>query len=318
MISGSLSAIIPTIGRPNALENLLVSLAAQSHRPDDVIVADASRGDAVRRVVDDARWPALGLPVRRIAVDEPNAVGQRRAAIEASDTEYLLLLDDDVVLEPTCVRALLDAMQSAPDVVGVTADFNNQAWPGPTTLWRWYLRWSHGLAAGAWQGRVIGPLLRFGYSPSPAGLVPMEWLGAGNSLIRRTAYEQVGGFSDFFLHRTTINEDVDLGLKLRRAGRLLLNPAARLAHMHAAEGRVSARVAAEDDLYNRFLILRHTQGLSAGRAFGLVALFFLVETTSNLGGCLRRFRSNGFGARLSGRLQALGRILFAQPSISRT
>ncbi|MEO8677480.1 MAG: glycosyltransferase family 2 protein [Vicinamibacterales bacterium] len=317
MTAGSLSAIIPTIGRPHALENLLRSLAAQSQRPDDVIVADASRGDEVRRVIEDEQWPAQGLRVRRIAVDEPNAVGQRRAAIGASDAEYLLMLDDDVVLERTCVQALVDAIHSAPDVVAVTADFNNQTWAGPTTLWRWYLRWLHGVTTGEWQGRVIGPLLRFGYSPSPAGLVPMEWLGAGNSLIRRTAYDQVGGFSEFFLHRTTINEDVDLGLKLRRAGRILLSPDARLAHMHAPEGRVSARLAAEDDLYNRFLILRHTQGLSAGRALGLVATFFLVETASNLGGCLRRFRCNGFGARLSGRLLALRRILAAPPSRSR-
>ena len=40
----------------------------------------------------------------------------------------------------------------------------------------------------------------------------MEWLGSGNSLIRRDAHDRAGGFSNFFLHRTTVNEDVDLGI----------------------------------------------------------------------------------------------------------
>jgi GT2 family glycosyltransferase len=181
-------------------------------------------------------------------------------------------------------------------------------------MWGWYLRWVHRLTEGQWQGRVVGPLLRFGYRPSPAGIARMEWLGAGNSLVRRSAYDRVGGFSDFFLHRSTINEDVDLGLKLGRVGHILLNPEARMAHLHAPGGRVSPRAAAEDDLYNRYLILCRTKGLPAWHAFALVAIYFLIETISNLGGCLRRLKGNGSAVRLAGRLSAFGRILSGQPS----
>ena len=166
-----------------------------------------------------------------------------------------------------------------------------------------------GMAEGAWQGKVIGPLLRFGYRPSPVRPMPMEWLGAGNSLVRRDAYDQAGGFSDFFLHRCTMNEDVDLGLKLGRVGRIMLCPAARMAHMHAPAGRVAAAVAAEDDVHNRYLILRHTVGRSALSAFGSVCLYFAVETLSNIGGAVRRLRGGGFIARLAGRARALIRIV---------
>ena len=304
----AISAIVPTIGRPKSVDHLLQSLARQTYTVDEVIIADASNGSKVRRVSEDPQWAAAGLTVRRIVVRPPNAVRQRKEAIAIARGTHLLLLDDDVVLEPGCVEAMVDVIVQ-PGIVAVTADFSNQLWSGPTVLWRWYLRYVKRMAEGAWQGRVIGPLLRFGYRPSPSRPMPMEWLGAGNSLVEREAYEQAGGFSDFFLHRCTINEDVDLGIKLNRIGRIVFCPAARMAHMHAPTGRVAASVAAEDDLHNRYLILRHTVGRSAVSAFASVCLYFAVETLSNVAGALRRLRGGGCAARLAGRTKALVRIL---------
>ncbi len=82
-----------------------------------------------------------------------------------------------------------------------------------------------------------------------------------------------------------------------------------MAHHHAPEGRVSATVAAEDDLFNRFFVLRRTLGLGVWRAFGLVALFFVIESASGFLGCVQRFNFGGFFERLSGRVRALIRIL---------
>jgi GT2 family glycosyltransferase len=312
-IDRSVSAIIPTIGRAESLTLLLNSLAAQTLCPDEVIVADASDQEDVAAVVRSSDWSSRGLSVRHLRIRPPNAVRQRRAAIKESWGGVLLLLDDDVVLEPDCLEKMIDALHSAPEVVAVTADFNNQTWSGPTTLWRCYLRWGCGLAEGQWQGRVIGPLLRFGYNPVPDQPLAMEWLGAGNSLIKRSAYDSVGGFSDFFLHRCTMNEDVDLGLKLCRVGRILFCPAARMAHYHAPGGRVSAAIASEDDIYNRFLVLRRTCRLSGIRTFGLVSLFLLIETGSHFLGSVKRASFRGFFPLLLGRLRGMVRVVFTRP-----
>jgi GT2 family glycosyltransferase len=118
---------------------------------------------------------------------------------------------------------MVTAIHGDKDTVAIVADFSNQQWSGPTTIWRWYLR-ALGFRNGEWQGRVVGPLLRFGYDPVPQSPSPMQWLGAGNTLLKRSAYDAVGGFSDFFLRSSTVNEDVDLGLKLARHGRILLAP----------------------------------------------------------------------------------------------
>jgi GT2 family glycosyltransferase len=309
----AVSVIVPTIGRPESLANLLTSLTRQTCRPLEVLVADGSGTEEIAQLADG--WRAK-LNVRVLLVSPPNAVRQRQAAIGEARGDLLLLLDDDVVLEPDCLEQMLTLIAGDPSVVAVMADFSNQSWPAPTRAWRLYLRYVRGLKEGAWQGQVVGPLLRYGYNPVPATPQPMEWLGAGNSLVTRSAYDRAGGFSDFFLHRCTMNEDVDLGLKLRRVGRILFCPAARMAHYHAPGGRVLPGVAAEDDLFNRFVILRQTRRDSAARALGWVGLFFSVETASQFVACLRRTDFGYFFECLAGRLRAFGRILFARRTAS--
>ena len=304
---GSISAIVPTIGRADSLRALLQSLSAQTHKVDEIIVADASSGDETKLLLDEPQWRELN--VRREVVNPPNAVRQREAAIKVARGEFLLFVDDDVVLEHECVAHLIDPLKTNADVVGVMANFNNQTWPRPTKMWEWYLHYALGLREKDWQGRVIGPLLRFGYNPVPAGPIAIEWLGTGCSIVRLSAYHEAGGFSDFFLHRCTTNEDVDLSLKLSRIGTILFCPTARMSHHHAPQGRVTAMLAAEDDLFNRFFILRRTLGMSALRSFCLVALYFVIETTSHFLGCVRRLSFRQFFPRLRGHLHALVRIL---------
>jgi len=270
--SHRISAIVPTIGRPDSLRRLLESLSVQTCKIDEVIIADGSDNDETRVVVEAPKWRTSGVPVRRVAVRPPNTVRQRQAAIAAATGELLLLLDDDVILESACVEKLKSLLLQDKGIVGAFADFNNQSWSMPTHAWRFYLRHILRMKDGAWQGKVVGPLLRFGYDPRPTEAMPMEWLGTGNTMIRRAAYDAAGGFSNFFLHRCTLNEDVDLGIKLAKIGRILFCPSARMGHFHAAGGRVSPINAAEDDLYNRYLIMCRTQGRSVLSALGQILL----------------------------------------------
>jgi len=309
LANATISVIVPTIGRPESLRRMLESLCLQTHGVTEVIIADGSSGSATSEVAVDRHWHDAGLMVRRIVVNPPNAVRQRVAAIERATSEYLLLLDDDVVLEPRCVESLLRTVLEDSSAVAAFADFNNQSWPMPTRAWRFYLRYALGMPDGSWQGRVVGPLLRFGYSPAPQGSASLDWLGTCNSLVRRSAYEESGGFSDFFLHRCTMNEDVDLGLKLARIGTILFSPSARMGHFHAPGGRVSPGAAAEDDLYNRYLVMCRTMGRSRSEALAQVLLFFVIETASNMLGAACRLRSGGVVDRTRGRLRALRRIV---------
>jgi len=78
--------------------------------------------------------------------------------------------------------------------------------------------------------------------------------------------------------------------------------------MHEPGGRASARIVAEDDLYNRYCVLRRTQRRSRAAAAGLTVAYFIIETLSGIAASARGWRTNGLGARFAGRLQALIRI----------
>lgn len=299
--AAQVSVIVPTIGRPASLRALLESLAAQTAIPGEVLIADASADELTSGLVSDPAWLERGLVVRHLRVTPPNAVRQRVAAIRQSRGDRLLLLDDDVELDPRCLEEMLRGMASAPEVVAVVADFSNQRWSGPTRAWRAYMRVVLGLKEGEWEGKVVGPLLRFGFPARRELPATMEWIGTGTTLILRSAYERCGGFSDFFLHRSTLNEDVDLGIKLRRQGTILFWPAARLAHHHAPGGRVSVAIQAEDDVYNRFQIMKTTMALGAVKAFFHTLAYVLVETASNVVGSMRHGNAKVMLARIAGR-----------------
>jgi hypothetical protein len=91
-----------------------------------------------------------------------------------------------------------------------------------------------------------------------------------------------------------------------------------MSHHHASSGRVSVTTAAEDDLHNRFVILHRTMGKSRWRAFGLVLTYFVLETTSNILGCLRRWEWNSFAERFVGRCKALCAVTLLSTKVRKT
>jgi GT2 family glycosyltransferase len=296
-----ISVIIPTIGRPASLRRLLVSLARQTLPVDEIIVADASGSEDTQTVLQSLP----SLPTTHLRVREPNAVHQRQAAIAAAKGDMFLLLDDDVELEPGCVAELDRVMHADARNVAAMAHVTNSEWPKPSPLWRAYLFLVHGIRGNAWQGRVLGPLLRYGYNPLPDGPAPIEWFGSGLTLLRRDAYDKAGGFSDFFLHRSTMHEDVDLALRVGRHGRMWFCPDARLAHYHDPAGRSTLREAAQDDMHNRALVLHRTAHRSKLSTAVLSLAFLAVEAASNAIGAVVRLKPNPGLQLLAGRLSGL-------------
>lgn len=277
-----ISVIVPTIGRPESLTRLLDSLAAQTLRVDEVVVADGSADRRTAAVIADARWADAGLKVRRVAVQPPHAVRQREAAIAASDGDLLLLLDDDVELELQFVELMLEALNTAHEAVAVVGVDDRQSGDGTTRLTRMALLCLFQCKNQNWQGRVIGPLLRFNYWPLPDGPAELHWLGGGCTLLSRMAFQSSGGFSSFFLDRSTMNEDVDLAIKIRRVGKIYVCPAARFAHHHDPGGRGSKFRVARDDIFNRFMIMRHTMQKRPVAIFMNLVLLIILDLTAGL------------------------------------
>jgi glycosyltransferase involved in cell wall biosynthesis len=95
--------IVTTYNWPEALHLTLASVARQTHRPDEVIVADDGSGPATRDMID--QWRAAGLPLQHVWQEDQGfrLARSRNRAIAAARAEYILLVDGDMVLHPQFV-----------------------------------------------------------------------------------------------------------------------------------------------------------------------------------------------------------------------
>jgi glycosyltransferase involved in cell wall biosynthesis len=125
-----LALVITTYERPDALAAVLASVSRQTQAPAEVIIADDGSGASTREVVD--AFIARSRAPARI-VSQPHAgfrlTRLRNLAIAATDMDYLVFVDGDMLLHPEFiadharfrrrgfytqgVRAHADAMQTS-------------------------------------------------------------------------------------------------------------------------------------------------------------------------------------------------------------
>jgi HAD superfamily hydrolase (TIGR01662 family) len=180
--------VIPTIGRPS-LQALLDSLAMALS--EGGVSAPALAGCFV---VDDRRGPVTPLliemparaPVRVMESSGRGPAAARNVGWRAGDAEWVVFLDDDVVVGPSWWTEL-------------GADLTNV---GPRT--------------SAVQARIEVPLPADrrpnDAERNTAGLATARWITA-DIAVRRQALHQVGGFDERFPH--AFREDSDLALRLQ-------------------------------------------------------------------------------------------------------
>ena len=104
MLNMKTSLIISTYNWPEALTLCLKSVAAQSRRPDEVLVADdGSRGETRRTVMQIAE--ACSLPLRHIWHEDNGfrLSAIRNRAMAAASGDYIIQIDGDLILHPDFV-----------------------------------------------------------------------------------------------------------------------------------------------------------------------------------------------------------------------
>jgi GT2 family glycosyltransferase len=177
----------------------LAHCLASIHREDaaaDIVVVDHGSTDGSDAIALDHRARVLRTP------EAINVAALRNIGSRSVDARYLALIDADNTIGPGWLSAFTEAVNTdAPAVLG--APYSPP--PAPT----WVQAWYDGLRDHATR------------------VQPAEWLGAGNLVVRRDAFEAVGGFDESL----ETCEDVDLCFKLTRAGYTILNvPGMRSIH----------------------------------------------------------------------------------------
>ena len=309
-----ISAIVPTVGRPEMLRLCLESLLKQTVRVSEVVVVHCGDDEETFNVTNDPRWSEAGLEVRYFHYAERNCAQQRNFAIERAQHDNLLLIDDDVEVDPHWVEELFKPIWNEPMVGATMGRLVNQSLATPTPFWRIYRILLHGRVRGFEPGRLVGAALPNGFPITAEDLIPSEWLRGGASALRRDAFEAVGGFAAFF-KGSSPGEDLDLGYRLSRRWKVYYVPSAKCIHHQAPSGREEIDRHQYLSMRSRFGILTITMGKGRYVALGHVGLWALVQFLSEVASLRHGFLRPDLPRAWSGRLRGfLSCIWHPQPS----
>jgi glycosyltransferase involved in cell wall biosynthesis len=261
---------------------MLRSLADQSRRPDQVVIVDSS-AEPVQSVAEEFGQ----LNVKYIHVDRPSASGQRNTGIRAVDEgmDLIAFMDDDAVLEPGSLEAMLDFWASAPADMGGAA-FN---WLNFQPTGGGWLKRS---APCRWLGLyspVKGQVMPSGWQ-TLAGIVSettlVQWLPSGASVWRKQIFEKFC-FDEFFDGYSYL-EDLDFSFSVGRHYKLAVVAGAGFKHYPSPAGRSGMVRFGKVEVRNRLYFVRK-HGLSVPRCY----LGLMIRLLMTLAGAFAlRWRQN--------------------------
>jgi GT2 family glycosyltransferase len=231
------SIVMLTRDGADHLRRTLPALARGAYAGVELIVVDNASDDDTPAVLA-AYAPGFPVTVVRNERNESYAAANNAAARVARGDLLLFLNNDVEPLGPHWLGHLVETLEEMHDVAAVGARLVFPAGrPGPRAGRRFAdLTLQH---AGIWfeprDGAPLGvPIGAGGAADGPDALAVREApaLTAACLLVRRTAFEAVGGFDEGYEYGL---EDVDLALRLRAAGwRLVYDGRAVLWHHESA------------------------------------------------------------------------------------
>ena len=108
----TVSLIISTYNRPDALDVVLLSVSKQTVLPDEIIIADDGSTEATANVI--SKWndsSLLPLKIKHIWQDDDGfrLAMIRNKAIAASESDYIIQIDGDAFIHPRFIQDHLKA-----------------------------------------------------------------------------------------------------------------------------------------------------------------------------------------------------------------
>jgi N-acetylglucosaminyl-diphospho-decaprenol L-rhamnosyltransferase len=221
-----------------ALKGLVDSLAHSEVLPAETIVVDNAHDE------DFDLPPLEGLEL----VHAPTNLGYgggvnfgvRRLP---HDVEWVLISNPDVTVTEHAIAALLDVARNQPDAGAIgprVLESDGETYPSARELPSLRTGIGHALFANVWLGNPWTRRYRGENRVTTGSWRETGWLSGSCLLVRRSAFEAIGGFDEsYFMYF----EDVDLGARLAKAGwRNLYVPDAVVTHTgaHSTSGHASA------------------------------------------------------------------------------
>jgi len=235
------TAITVSYGSADVLKGFFDSLHAMAPGISAVVVDNKPGADATE---DVARNAGAGYLPRPDNLGYGHAINTAVASLD-SEATWLLIANPDVVWTPGALEALVKRGESRADIAAVGPRVVNEdgtTYPSARAVPSFGTGVGHALLFRIWPSN---PWSRR-YLQAGVDDVAREagWLSGSCLLVRRSAFEHVGGFDEgFFMYF----EDVDLGRRFKLAGMMsVYEPAAQVIHAGAhSTSRDSAQMILE-------------------------------------------------------------------------
>lgn len=229
----------------------LESLAAASAAPLAVVIAD-NKPEADSEILRLATLHGanyLPLPAN------PGYGGAMNAAIATlpPGVQWVLISNPDIVLHPEAIDHLLAVGATAADIgsVGPRVVTDGLTYPSARAVPSLRIGVGHAVFSRVWKNNPW--TARYHSGTATADEADVGWLSGSCLLVRRNAFDQIGGFDEgYFMYF----EDVDLGYRLGRSGwRNRYAPSAVVEHSggHSTAGESKRMVDAHHKSAYRFL-----------------------------------------------------------------
>jgi glycosyltransferase involved in cell wall biosynthesis len=185
----SISVIIPVHDGADHLRRCLASAGACAPAAAEIIVVDDASSDDSLAVAREAGARTLRLPV------QSGPAHARNCAAQMARGDVLLFVDADVLLRPDATAQVLDAFAREPHLAAVFGSYDDA--PVQPNFLSQYKN-----------------LLHHYVHQTARAEASTFWAGCG--AIRRAVFAELGGFDPAY--RRASVEDIELGIRLRRAG----------------------------------------------------------------------------------------------------
>lgn len=255
-MSDALPVVTVTYSPGWHLDRFLTSLSLATDRPVQVVLADNGSTDGVPQEAVQ-RSPNVELFVTGGNLGYGGAANS--AVARLADGEFVIVANPDVQWGPGSIDALLDAAARWPHAATLgplIREPDGSVYPSARHLPSLIRGGMHAVVGPLWRTNPWSAAYRQDrLEPSER---PVGWLSGACLLVRRAAFDAVGGFDTrYFMYM----EDVDLGDRLGKAGWLnVYVPSAEVLHHKGhATGRDPARnLAAHHRSTYTYLADRHT------------------------------------------------------------
>jgi N-acetylglucosaminyl-diphospho-decaprenol L-rhamnosyltransferase len=211
------------------LERFLSSLTLATDLPVHVVMADNGSTDGTPEAAVE-RFENIRLLRTGANLGYGGAVNRAVASLTDSEcADFLIIANPDVVWGPGSIDALLEAAQRWPRAAAfgpLIRDPDGSVYPSARHLPSLIRGGMHAVVGPIWKRNPWTAAYRQDrLEPSER---PVGWLSGSCLLVRRSAFDSIGGFDErYFMYM----EDVDLGDRFGKAGwRNVYVPAAEVLH----------------------------------------------------------------------------------------